>query len=286
MTTVTSAKVIEASAAAETCITLITQEVTYPRFIHAELMTHRVFSRNASSSRAIPVRKVLAQVWSDPACPIHWGTNKPGMQASEELSGIRLRIAKAGWRMAGKVACIFAWSLMKLGGHKQWVNRILEPWQWMHVVITSTEWENFFNLRAHPDAQPEIQHLAILMQEAIEDAKPVKRSIGDVGAKAWHLPYVTAEERETFKMNPELLAKMSSARCARVSYLKHDGESPGIQEDINLHDRLVGSEPIHASPTEHQAKPSGGFDFVRNFRGWVQYRVGVEAMHYLKKRAA
>src|SRR5690606_30080072 len=118
-------------------------QLRYPRFIHAEFMTHRAFSRNASSSRAIPVHKMLSQVWNDPATPIHWGASRPGMQAREELKGWKRKAAQAIWKLAGRAACVFAWGAMKLGLHKQVANRILEPWQYIHVVVTATDWDNF-----------------------------------------------------------------------------------------------------------------------------------------------
>ena len=65
---------------------ITTFQLKYPRFIHSEVMTHRVFSRNASSSRAIPVKKMIEQVRNNPAMPIHWGANQSGMQAKNELN--------------------------------------------------------------------------------------------------------------------------------------------------------------------------------------------------------
>jgi hypothetical protein len=248
---------------------ITTLQLKYNRFIHAEFMTHRVFSRNASSSRAIPVKKMLAQVWNDPATPLSWGKNQSGMQAKEELSGWKRWAAEKLWRGAGKVACVVAWTMDKVGLHKQVANRILEPWQYIHVIVTATEWTNFFELRNHPDAQPEIHELAELMFTAMINSDPRECAPWDL-----HLPYVTLEEFQTHPQN--LLRKLSAARCARVSYLTHDGLTPNIDNDIKLHDRLVGSKPIHASPVEHQAKPSGDDEFHKNFKGWIQYREEVE----------
>lgn len=249
---------------------IITFQLKYPRFIHAEVLTHRVFSRNASSSRAIPVKTMLAQVWNDPAMPIHWGINQPGMQAKDQAYGLRRRVAKAVWRGAAKAACVFAWGMMKLNIHKQVANRLLEPFQFMHVVLTSTEWQNFYDLRAHPDAQPEIQRLAWNMMEAARLTPARHLSYGE-----WHLPYVTSEELHSYPT--DVLLKLSTARCARVSFLKHDGKKPSVSEDVNLFDRLVGSDPIHASPTEHQAKPLGNiYEQSGNFVGWKQHRKDIE----------
>lgn len=245
-------------------IRLTTLQLRYWRGIHAEFMTHRVFSRNASSSRAIPIKTMLKQVWNDPAGPIHWGANQAGMQAHNELTGFKKWFTQKTWSLAGKTMCCFVWLADKIASpHKQTLNRLLEPWQYISVIVTATEWSNFFNLRIHPDAQPEIQELASAMKKAMDESNPVKR--------LYHLPYILEENI----INEELLdinIKLSIARCARVSYLTHDGNKPSIVNDINLYTRLVGSEPIHASPTEHQAVATNCQNFTRNFRGWVQYR--------------
>lgn len=246
-----------------------TMQLKYHRYIHGEVMTHRVFSRNASSSRAIPVKTMLKQVWNDPAIPVHWGANQPGMQAKLELSGVKRFLARTVWKLAAKVACISAWAMTKIGLHKQIANRILEPWQFIHVIVTSTEWENFFLLRDHPDAQPEIKELARLMKTALARSIPIYRGPGQ-----WHLPYLSDEERNSF--STEDCIKMSVARCARVSYLTHDGKNPSVGKDIALHDKLVVSEPLHASPAEHQASPGHSQVFYKNFRGWDQYRSFLE----------
>ena len=259
---------------------LTTVQLKYWRAIHAELMTHRVFSRNASSSRAIPVAKMIEQVRTDPAGPIHWGANQPGMQAGAELTGEDLLNAKSLWRYAAIRAAEVAEKMMDLGLHKQVANRILEPFQYIHVVVTATEWDNFSELRCHPDAQPEIQELACAIRDAMAKSKPRLLTNG-----YWHLPYVSDYERQDgyWKGKETELCKLSAARCARVSYLLHDGSTPNIAKDLELFDRLVGSKPIHASPIEHQAQPDvwvshGGYEnwsqpgLHGNFVGWNQYR--------------
>jgi hypothetical protein len=232
-------------------------------------MTHRVFSRNASSSRAIPVAKVLAQVWNDPAMPVYWGANQAGMQAAAELTGTKRKVAEILWKTSGKVACSIAWLMIKCNLHKQISNRILEPWQRIHVVVTATEWNNFFLLRDHPAAQPEIRELAQKIKKAMEDSYPVDIERGD-----WHLPYITQEERTKYSSSD--LLKMSTARCARVSYLTHEGKQTTLEDDIKLHHRLVGAEPRHSSPAEHQATPLPSNKFSKNFKGWYQYRAALE----------
>lgn len=262
-------KVVADSTAAHK-IRIVSLQLRYWRAIHAEFMTHRVFSRNASSSRAIPVKKVLAQVWSDPAGPVHWGANQAGMQANAELTGWRNKAAKFLWKMAGRTACVFAWGFIKIGLHKQVANRILEPWQYINVLVTSTEWENFFELRAHPDAQPEIQELARAIASAMALSTPKVLSEGD-----WHMPYITGDEWES--NGDAALLKVSTARSARTSYLTHEGKPSLVADDIALHDKLVVAEPLHASPAEHQATPLGTDEWCRNFRGWRQYRDLLEA---------
>ena len=127
-----------ADSVSEFGVRICTLQLKYPRFIHSEFMTHRVFSRSASSSRAIPINKIISQVWNDPAMPVHWGANVSGMQAKKELKGWRLSLAKNIWVTASKFACIFAYLFSKIGLHKQIGNRILEPWQFINVIVTST----------------------------------------------------------------------------------------------------------------------------------------------------
>lgn len=250
---------------------ITTMELQYPRFIHAEFMTHRVFSRNAASSRAIPVAKMIEQVRRDPAMPIHWGKNQPGMQAREELADTT--DARQQWQMAARMAADRAEAMAAIGLHKQICNRVLEPFQLMRTIVTATDWENFFHLRDHDAAQPEIRALAVAMKRAMSLRKP-KIIFDHEGG--WHLPYVLPEEREIYV--PDVLLKLSTARCARVSYLTHDGEKPDPQKDIELYERLVGSAPIHASPAEHQATPaSNPITRSGNFVGWIQHRKQIES---------
>ncbi len=265
-----SAKVIEDS----TCThgkRLTTLELCYPRFIHSEFMTHRVFSRNSMSSRAVPVAKMIDQVRTNPAMPIHWGANQKGMQAAGEITDTM----EAGqqWRMAARQAADRAETMNEIGLHKQVVNRILEPFQWMRTIVTATEWDNFFALREHPDAQPEFQALANAIHAAMDESTPVNRGRPGYSSDAvtWHLPYIMPGERDYYLAS--VLPKLSAARCARVSYLTHDGEKPRVDADLDLFERLVGSDPQHASPVEHQAYPAADKAAASgNFFGWTQYR--------------
>lgn len=239
-------------------------QLRYPRFIHSEFMTHRVFSRSASSSRAIPITKLIQDAIDDPAIPVHFGKHQAGMQANEEVKDKKeaLRL----WLLSRDDAVRNARIMANMGLHKQVVNRILEPFTHINVIVTSTQWDNFFELRAHKDAQPEIQSLAISMRDAMKSSIPTELDWGD-----WHLPYVTQDEKNSLKTS--LLCKISTARCARVSYNKHDGSKPSAGEDLLLYEQLVGSRPLHASPAEHVAMASPLKDgLCGNLLTWMQYR--------------
>lgn len=252
---------------------ITTIQVRFHRFILPEFNTHRVFSRNFSSSRAIPIAKTIAQVRANPAIPIHFGRNQPGMQAHGQLSGRQLELARAEWLMAAENAADVAEHMNLLGLHKQVVNRVLEPFLYVNGIVTATEWANFFELRRHEDAQPEIHALADRMYEAMEVSTPKVLKPGE-----WHLPYIEWHEFADYNDVPGLLRKVSAARCCRVSYLKHDGHPSTVEEDLALCDRLAGAVPIHASPFEHQATPVHPHEFPDelalqgNFVGWIQNR--------------
>jgi thymidylate synthase ThyX len=259
-----SARVLANSLSPEN-VRLITVEATYPRFVHAELMTHRMFSRNAASSRAIPIETMIQRVLDDPAMPVHWGKNQKGMQAEEELPPVSQFAAKQEWLIARDQAVRHARFMVRLGVHKQIVNRLLESFAWITVIITATEWNNFFKQRCHPDAQPEIQKIACLIRDAIElDGAPTLINYDD-----WHLPLIRDEDRAQF--NGLELCRLATARCARVSYTTHDGlRDPA--KDFELYAKLVNSG--HWSPFEHIATPLRGGDRVwgGNLRGWQPYR--------------
>lgn len=284
-----TAKIIADSYSAINGKRITTFELVYPRFIHSELMTHRLFSRNAMSSRAVPIEKMIAQVQEDPAVPIHWGKNQSGMQAKEELTGCSRVDVKGEWQLAAQNAGDSAAFMASEGAHKQIVNRILEPFQLMKTVLTATEFDNFFWLRKHEDAQPEIKELAERMYEQLEWNKllTVELDSGD-----WHTPYYEAgywlKESET---PLEDALAISSSCCAQVSYRLLDDS---IEKARKVYQRLVESTPVHASPFEHQASPmvftnwaqSGdlgteqgtthmtrdGEFWSGNFKSWVQYR--------------
>lgn len=252
------ARVILASKPTNGAPPIITIHARYPRIIHGEIMTHRVFSRNARSSRAVPVMTMIKEVWNSPFVPWHWGKNQKGMQADVEITGWRLWIGRKLWIFSSKLACVAAYLLYKLGFHKQIGNRLLEPFSFIDTLITSTSWANFFHLRDHDMAEPHFHDLAGLVRAAIGEADFQQLEDGE-----WHLPYVNAGDYiavedylepypETTHPTIDVLKKLSVARCARISYKPFDGNG-SIEAEIARHDSLVGSSPLHASPAEHQA---------------------------------
>ena len=242
---------------------LTTMELTYPRFIHSEFMTHRMFSRNAASSRAIPVEKMIEQVEKNPVIPIHWGKAQKGMQAYEEID--RPDAGVVWCKDLRDDAVVMARRLLQLGVHKQLVNRYLEPWMWITVIATGNEgaWNNFFALRCHHEAEPHIQKIAEMAREVRSQSTPQKLSDGQ-----WHLPLIGFEGDELLSVEDQV--KVSVGRCARVSYLTHDGIRD-VQADIDLHNRLLASK--HFSPFEHVARSGQHTGNGGNLGyAWTQYR--------------
>lgn len=247
---------------------IMTFELTYPRFIHSELMTHRVFSRNAMSSRAVPISAMLAQVCDSPAMPVEWGKNQPGMQAKELLSPAVQTAARHIWLMAAENAANAAQALSTLGAHKQIANRLLEPFQMMRTIITATEWNNFFWLRVDKDADPNIKELAEAMYLLAEDHKVYTETLapGD-----YHTPYVEHvftkgivgsgrrfeyatrdENNQLVFLSLEDALSISSSCCAQVSYRRLDATK---DKAMAIYGRLLSGNKVHASPFEHIATP-------------------------------
>ena len=259
-------------------IRLTTLALKYPRWIHSEFMTHRLFSRNASSSRAIPSRRLSAL---EREYPLRWDANIPGMQSGARLSDEQAAKAKAVWDRMADVCAAGVAELAEIGLHKQWANRPLEWFTSISVLVSATSFANFFGVRWHPDAQPEIQELAKHMHEAIQGSEP-----RPVDPDQWHLPFVSPEEAQALGL--DTARRCSAARCARVSYLNHDGTAPNVAKDLDTFSKLAGDpngppRPIHASPMEHQGTPDrlrdpadpASWQFPAqhgNFHGWRQYR--------------
>lgn len=256
---------IEADSVSPEGVRLTTFVVTFPRMILAEVNTHRMLSRNSASSRAIPVEKRIAQIEADPFVPEQFGKNQKGMQAGESLADEEAEQARRCWLAAAQQAIDHARFLAARGVHKQLANRLLEPFAWHTAVITATDWRNFFALRCHPDAQPEFQRIAYLMLALYQAGTPVPLEYGQ-----WHLPFVTAEDLAEINTYRSML--VSVGRCARVSYLTHDGKRD-MDADEALATRLITATPRHSSPFEHVASPCHpGIAVKGNFRGWKQFR--------------
>ena len=243
---------------------LTTLELTFPRIVLAEFNTHRQLSRNAASSRAIPAAKMIEQVKENPFIPIHWGAAQKGMQAYNEVVPDNKPFCQLAWLEARDQAIERAEELLSYGLHKQIVNRLLEPWMWVTVIASATNWSNFFHLRCAPDAEPHIHKIACMARDAVTESSP-----RELKPLEWHLPLIGFEGDELLPLENRI--EVSVGRCARVSYLTHDGRRD-VQADLDLHDRLKDSG--HWSPFEHAAIYSplsagkGG-----NFGdGWVQYR--------------
>ncbi|PZR89747.1 MAG: hypothetical protein DI537_20300 [Stutzerimonas stutzeri] len=290
MTTISAKTILRSRNAAAPDKVLSTLLLRYPRCIHAEFMTHRVFSRNAASSRAIPVAKLIEDVLTDPFVPLHWGANQKGMKATEECDAAiqvgdswfddehrSITITNsAAWLQARDAAVDMAKRFAEAGYHKQIVNRLLEPFAHVTVVVSSTEWSNFLAQRDHEDAEPHIAMLAREIRKCLDDESTIQNlSPGD-----WHLPFVTEDRGH---MNNVAL---SVARCASTSYKTVDGFDMTLERAVVLHDKLVGAAPLHASPCEHVAQADSfslthlgssnrSWDHVRehkNFVGFRQYR--------------
>ena len=276
-------EVILASASNTGSPPIYTIRMRYPRPIHGEIMTHRVFGRNARSSRAVPVRTMLDEVRNTPYVPWHWGKNQKGMQASEECNQMLIfkdlenqdlpMTREEAWLAARDTAANIAEMYMTAGYHKQNPNRLLEPFSWIDTLITATQWQNFLWLRQHHAAEPHLQDLANLVAEAMQYCTLQHLEFGE-----WHLPYITEEEKRLY--HTDVLKKLSAARCARISYKPFNGES-SIEAELDRYNLLVTDERVHASPLEHQASPdnfnaaNGKWDhshFHGNLTGWIQAR--------------
>ena len=279
---------------------MTTYEIEFPRLILSELNTHRMESKNSASSRAIPVLKQLEQIENNPAMPVFWGKNQNGMQAVVELEGDALQQAKNIWIEASKDSIKWAKMAQYIDLHKQISNRILEPFQRMKTVISGTEWNNFFYLRDHSDAQPEIRELAKVMFMARNESVPNILVPGE-----WHLPYINSKknfdtgeiiystEIES-KLSLSDAKKISVSCCAQVSYRKNDDS---LEKSYLMFDRLMNADVKHMSPFEHQATVMGPvFDTMNpyyweqgvthmdrskrlwsgNLCGWIQFRHTIE----------
>lgn len=284
---------------------LYTWELEYWRAIHAEMMTHRMISKNAASTRAVPVERAIELALENTGTPIHWGANNPGMQSRAELQGVQLEAAKGAWRAALEQATSAARVMsakVGINGHKQWAGRVLEPFSVMKIVATCTEYENLELLRDHVDAQPEFRDLVQCMKAARLQSVPEQLAPGE-----WHLPYIDAARdadgvlryyAEGKEIDLDTARKISTSCCAQVSYRRADASADKALEIFDKLNLFSTENPPHFSPAEHQATAQdldaqvlqdlnldcnawepgithvtrNGSRWSGNLRGWVQYR--------------
>lgn len=266
---------------------ITTFELEYPRIIHSELMTHRLFSRNAMSSRAVPIKKMVELIRTNPAMPVRFGANQAGMQDkgvehdgqvwydwTETEDGLAHNLfckGREAWMKAAENACEWAERFDKAGYHKQVANRLIEPFQMMKTVLTSTTFNNFWWLRLDADADPTFEHLTEVMKEAILDSTPEPLKPGE-----WHTPYVhhavtldgsfygyyvVNEEGFPVDLTEEEALAISASCCAQVSYRRLDETK---EKALGIYERLVDGKKVHASPFEHQATPLSPYREIEN----------------------
>lgn len=281
-----SCKVITDSIS-EKEIRMTTFELIYPRMIHSEFMTHRMISKNASSSRAVPIQKAIENVINNPAYPVYWGKNQAGMQAKEELVGDDKNSANDLW----KKGIDFSINLVKefeiLGIHKQIASRWLETGQMIKVVASGTDWSNLMYLRDDEEAQPEFQELARCVRLCFEQSVPTL-----LYPDEWHVPYVKSYrnssgtvmyfDSDDVEIDVETAKKISGSCCAQVSYRRLNDSR---EKALEIYDKLFSGRKPHMSPVEHQATPifknwehgvthldRNGKFHSGNLNGWIQYR--------------
>jgi len=296
------AAVIANSVSAVSGEEIVTFLIDFPRFILAEINTHRNFSRNGASSRAIPVAKSIETLFANPFTPIHFGQNKAGMTADNEVDKTTKATAKCAWDFAARNAIDSAKTLNSLGIHKQVTNRVLEPFSYMRMVVSATEWDNFFWLRLHEDADPHINELARVMLFALQESVPTALQHGD-----YHVPFFgegfwTPAIEARYGVTAQQAIEHSMSCCAQTSYRKLDMSAEKTEDIIK---KLFGGSRAHSSCAEHQASPmavpmlnlipseylvadyiqvmpeathldrQGNF-WSNNFKHWSQYRDSIE----------
>jgi len=280
---------------------LSTFEVTFPRMILSEFNTHCVLSRNSASSRAVPVLKRVREALEVPFVPNEFGRNQPGMSAAETLSPDEHALARNIWLNARNGAAKATLDLIfgpdrltvpstndpafpdatlqaleassdldrELDVHKQIANRLLEPFLWHTAIATATDWSNFFALRANSAAQPEFRTIAIMMLDTMQASAPQELPAG-----TWHMPLILEDELPDAHSDADRWTNISAARCARVSYMTHDGVRD-IEADLELAGRLL--DDGHMSPFEHVARAMSVEEKSIQARagkllGWIPFR--------------
>lgn len=277
---------------------ITTFNLTYGLIIHAEFLRHRLLSRGVKSNRAIPTKVIRKEVLDNPYVPVFFGGNQPGMVSRPVGKKLQWLYEKL-WKLGRYPACGIHFVCDKAGGHKEWVNRLLNPWQYVRETVTATEWDNLFNLRLHKDAQKDIREIVRCMKECLDQSEPVSLKHGE-----YHVPYVQREWVKDFAemceqgdyvekivyidnggaaLTVEQALMASAARCARSSYDNHDKTSANIHQDIELYEQLIESDPKHSSPVEHQATPMSEVHF--SYEGDdIRYMDRTEGVTHLDKQ--
>lgn len=245
-------------------VRLTTLEVTFPRLYLDEFNTHRRFSRNSESLRAIPPEIQIQRVMESPYIP-EFRERVKGMGGGAPLKGMARTRVTSEWLAARDDAVSHARNLLNVA--KDDANRVLTPFVWHTAIVSSTEWDNFLNLRCHEAAALPMQRIGKLMQEAMWASEPARLEYGD-----WHLPLVADMELDLANLRNIDGAKVSAGRCARSSYSNHlKPETPN--ESIVRWDGLA--EAAHWSPSEHPAlcvPTDADLDFGNYDAGWHQLR--------------
>lgn len=256
-----SVELVQASVNGVTNTPIYTFILEYPRAIHAQLLTHRVFSKNSSSSRAVPIKKAIQQIKDNPAKPI-WTSNQKGMQGPVIEDAPTLDILAKLWNGMFDTTVRFVELMANkpedggLNIHKQNAGRYLEPFQNIRVCLTSTEWENWDWLRVDVAAQPEIEELAKLIKQARDEAEPMILTHLE-----WHVPFVDRKRDSKGilryysgdqEINYKQALQISMSCAAQTSYRNLDDS---LEKAEDMYEKLFAGQKVHASPSEHQAYP-------------------------------
>lgn len=292
---------------------LTTIEGIFPRCILAEFNTHRMFSRNSGSSRAIPVAKTIREIVEDPYVPHKVGVNQSGMQAKEYyLPGSKEydqfletyledrdhAVITATSFLVGRGATSELRSEYISTGNLnlEILDYLLDGYTQRLKTKTLTPQDlNVHKQHANRILEPYMWHTAIMTSNDYwnfialrhhEDADPAIEGFAQkleeawlnstpkvIPVGGWHLPLVQPDEMEEAQQNPHFWKKVSSGRCARASYLTHHG-TRDINKDVELHDRLAPHG--HVSPFEHPAEAATKDVHSGNFKGWIQYRKTIQ----------
>lgn len=266
-----AAKVVADSISPSGC-RLTTFECVVPKWLIAEINTHAMIRRNSASSRAVPTVAIIERVLRDPWEPLEWRyrSAEGGMQAGALMSREDAEASRRDWLGARDAVLPFVRSLEARHAAKEHVNRLLEAWMWSVVVMTATEWDQYLHQRGPgAGAQPEFQQLVALQMDAFERSIPVQRPYdrSALDIRGWHLPYVSTTERMEHRL--PVLAALSAARCAGVSYYR-PGAIGDLERELDRASRLVSNG--HWSPLDMPAAATGDDKFVGPLRGWRAYR--------------